>query len=535
MGPWFRALAALGLLALVAGAVLVGLAQPQVVVGEPLAKADVGAYADKPPPPKGSDMAAGIAAVAGGLDKPAAIALGEVPAPVTVASVEDPLVQSLALRLQQAVTAAGDIGRSGVTVMDADGRVVFDAGGTQPLIPASTAKLVTAAAVLTAFGPDHTFATTVNAVAAPAADGVIAGDLVLRGGGDPTLTSTAFAELAIDPERPQTPIDGLADQLVAAGVTVVQGAVLGDPGFLQGGPLAAGWPPRYLEELDATPISGLSIDGGLTFVEEDGRLVARAATDPSTEAAAALTAALISRGVTVGAPPASALGVAPPPAVELARLSSPSVLRLLESVVQDSDNHIADTLFRAVGRRVEGVGSFTDGGEMAQRVLVDLQLDWSTTSLQDGSGLSRDTAIPPALLTALNYRMTNSAVGEAWQELMAVAGVSGTLESRLTDTIAELRLRGKTGSLSDVRALSGAVVGPDGRPLYVTVTSNELDGPQLPNARRLQDLVVLALAAELYGCTELPPEPPEVAPPPGVSAELAPGELPPLPMHTCTG
>lgn len=179
---------------------------------------------------------------------------------------------------------------------------------------------------------------------------------------------------------------------------------------------------------------------------------------------------------------------------------------------------------------MEGVGSFPDGAAMAQRVLADLQLDWSTTTLQDGSGLSRTTLIPPGLLTTLNYRMTATPLGAVWQELMAVSGVSGTLRSRLTDSIAELRLRGKTGSLGDVRALSGAVVGPDGRPLWFTVTSNDLEGPQLPNARRLQDLVVLALTAELYGCTELPPPPPDPTSPPAAA-----DSLPPLPTHTCSG
>lgn len=514
--------AALGLV--VAAASFVGLAQPQVVVGDPLPQVATARYLPKPPPPKA------LLARTDLLDKPVALDLGPEPAPISVPDGEDPLVRSLGLRLQEAVLAAGDVGTSAVHVMDADGRVLFDLGGARPLIPASTSKLVTAAAALTAFGPDHRFTTRVLATAPPGPDGVLAGDLVLVGGGDPTLVSRTFVELGIDPERPQTPLAGLAEQLAASGITRVEGAVLGDGGFLEGPAVPEGWPPRYLEDLDGTRATGLSLDAGLTFVDEGGRLVARASADPAADAAAALTAALVDVGITVGGPPRALEGVRPTAPTELASLDSPSVEVLLRHVVQDSDNHIADTLLRAVGRRVEGTGSFTDGAGMVERVLAGLRLDWSTTVLQDGSGLSRATAIPPALLTTLNYRMTRSPVGATWQELMAVSGTSGTLESRLTDSIAELRLRGKTGSLGDVRALSGAVVGPDGRPLYFTVTSNDLAGPQLPNARRLQDLVVLALAAELYGCTELPPPPPPPdAPPP------PPDALPPLPQHTCTG
>ncbi|HUG84088.1 MAG TPA: D-alanyl-D-alanine carboxypeptidase, partial [Euzebya sp.] len=426
----------------VAAGAFVALAQPQVLVGEPLPLQWSLRYRDKPPPPKASDLAAATAA---GADKPTAVQLGAVPAPVGVAPPDDPLVQSLAFRLQQAVIAAGDVGDSGVYVMDAEGRVVFDLGGTMPLIPASTSKLVTAAAVLTAFGPDHRFITRLGATV-PTSRGVIAGDLVLTGGGDPTLVSGTYMDQRVNPDRPQTSIADLADQLVAAGITEVQGAVLGDPSFLQGGALADGWPSRYLDELDTSPISGLTIDQGLTFVQEEGRVQARASSDPAADAAAALTSALVTRGITVGQPSASVLGVAPTTAVEVGRLESPPLMVLLERVVQHSDNHMADTMFRAVGRRAEGVGTFADAAAMSQRVLADLQLDWATTTLQDGSGLSRTSAIPPALLTTLNYRMTNSSVGEAWQQLMAVSGSSGTLRARLTDTIAELRLRGKTGS-----------------------------------------------------------------------------------------
>ena len=155
--------------------------------------------------------------------------------------------------------------------------------------------------------------------------------------------------------------------------------------------------------------------------------------------------------------------------------------------------------------------SFEDAGALLGDVLAVLELDWSSVAMADGSGLSRASAIPAGTLTSLNYRMTNSLLGAAWQDLMAVSGVSGTLERRLVDTIAELRLRGKTGSLGDVSALTGAVVGPDGQPLYFTVIANELEGP------------VLALAAEEYGCTAIPPE----------VVDLEPGELPPLPTHAC--
>lgn len=512
---WSSLLGTVVVLALVAAAV-VAVAQPRITVGDPLPQVATWTYREKPDPPK--------LRTAAPLTKPAAIDLGE-PAPLTVAAPDDPLVAAITPLMVDAITRAGDAGVSGIHVIDADGRVLFDSGGTAPLLPASTAKLVTAAAALAAFGPDHTFTTELRA-APPGPGGVVTGDVLLVGGGDPTLVSQAFIDQRVDPDRPQTPIAALADQVVAAGITRIDGSVVGHDDYLEGTPLARGWPPRYLEDLDATPISGLTVDRGLELYTTDaGTVRSRASADPALDAARVLTQALRERGVEVVGEPATTVGEEPPEAPQvLASLDSPSLQLMLAWMVQDSDNHLADTLLRAVGRRVEGEGSFSDGADQAEAVLADLQLDLSTTDLKDGSGLSRDSRVPAALLTALNYRMTRSTVGAVWQDLMAVSGESGTLQRRLVDSIAERRLRGKTGSLADVRALSGAVVGPDGRPLYVTVVSNDLEGPQLASARRLQDLVVLNLAAHLHGCTEIvPTEPPDTGP----------SGLPPLPTHTC--
>jgi serine-type D-Ala-D-Ala carboxypeptidase/endopeptidase (penicillin-binding protein 4) len=258
---------------------------------------------------------------------------------------------------------------------------------------------------------------------------------------------------------------------------------------------------------------------------------ARAAADPALEAATALTAALTARGIAVAGPAASLPeGQRLAAAQALGRVDSPPVAALLRHMVQESDNHMADTLFRAAGRHGPGRGSFDDAAAALPALLADLELDWSVAAVRDGSGLSRATAVPPTLLALLDYRMTRSTLGPTWQDLMAVAGVSGTLEGRLTGTIAELRLRGKTGSLGDVRALSGSVVGPDGRTLHLAVVSDQLQPVDLDDARRLQDLVVLALTAELHGCAlAAPPSPtgaPTPAPPPA-------GELPPLPAYAC--
>ncbi|MBW3602046.1 MAG: D-alanyl-D-alanine carboxypeptidase, partial [Actinobacteria bacterium] len=137
-------------------------------------------------------------------------------------------------------------GRLGVRVTDAAGGVVLDRGGHTPLLPASTLKLVTAAAALRTLGPGFRYVTRVVATRQPD-DGVVRGDIVVVGSGDPALATATYGR--VEPDRPRTPLEALAGQLRRAGVRRVTGRVVGDPGLLAHEPLAAGWPDRYLDSL----------------------------------------------------------------------------------------------------------------------------------------------------------------------------------------------------------------------------------------------------------------------------------------------
>ncbi|HUH07688.1 MAG TPA: D-alanyl-D-alanine carboxypeptidase, partial [Egibacteraceae bacterium] len=105
-----------------------------------------------------------------------------------------------------------------------------------------------------------------------------------------------------------------------------------------------------------------------------------------------------------------------------------------------------------------------------------------------------------------------------WDGLLAVSGESGTLRKRYRGTVADHRLRGKTGALDDARALVGTVAGPQGERLHFAILASELSEPSILVARALQDVIVYALAEHLYGCVRVPlpqetPAPTEQAPP----------------------
>jgi D-alanyl-D-alanine carboxypeptidase len=100
--------------------------------------------------------------------------------------------------------------RVAVSVLDADGASVFTRRASHLLLPASTIKLVTAAAALARLGPDFRYTTSVQAVRPPNRRGVVRGDLVLVGGADPTLGTPAFGR--VEPDRPRTPASSLPTQ-----------------------------------------------------------------------------------------------------------------------------------------------------------------------------------------------------------------------------------------------------------------------------------------------------------------------------------
>lgn len=388
-----------------------------------------------------------------------------------------------------------------VSVRTAEGASVLDHGGAARLLPASTAKLATAAAALGALGPDFRYTTRVAAAGGPAPDGTVQGDLVLVGSGDPTLSTATFRQ-QVDPQRPATPVEALADQIVAAGVRRVTGGVLADPTVFAHQPLADGWRERYLTELDATRVSGLTVDGGRKLFVEGGRLRATASPDPASEAAAALHTALRQRGVQVDGGVAT-VGTPTTAGLQLAAVQSPRLHDLLVWTVQHSDNHLADAIFRTLGV-ASGDPTWRGGDRAVRAALAPLGLDWSGVGLADGSGLSRNDRMPAGFLSALDAAMSRSNVAAQWRSYQAVAGETGTLRKRLRGTLAEHRLRGKTGSLQDVRALTGSVLGPDGRRYHFAVVINALPRAARDAARALQDELILALVEDLHACMRIP-------------------------------
>lgn len=413
------------------------------------------------------------------------------PEPATPPPPEE-LVAHLQAALDSAdVQAVEDLS---VVIVDEGGRELVALDARQPVMPASTTKMVTAAAALRTLGPDFRY--TTRAVASgPITDGRLEGDLVVVGAGDPTLASPDYIE-SVYPARPHTPVTELADEIVDAGITEITGAIRGDGGLFADEPVAAGWLDRYFSSLDATRVAGLTVDAGRRLLDRDGTLHAEVAEEPEVLAAEVLDGLLAERDVAVGEDPGR--GEARPDADEVAEVQSPPLGALLTHVMQASDNHMADGIFRTLGT-LDGDGTWQDSDEAAREALTDLNLPWPGVVLADGSGLSREARLSAQLLAHLDRKMTAS-LGSDWEALLAVAGERGTLQGRLHGTPAEGRLIAKTGALRDARALAGHVESPDGPRYHFAILGGELDDAGIQSVRALMDEISLLLAGDVPDC-----------------------------------
>jgi D-alanyl-D-alanine carboxypeptidase/D-alanyl-D-alanine-endopeptidase (penicillin-binding protein 4) len=419
----------------------------------------------------------------------------------------------------------------GVAVLAADGREVLDVEGDLPMLPASTAKVLTAAAALDVLGPATRLATWLRVVGERDADGVLRGHLLLEGDGDPTLTTLDY-HTHVYASRPSTPVEDLAAQIAAAGVTRVTGGVVAAPDPLGDDRLAPGWKDAYLTALDARRISGLSVDAGLTVTltspPPELALELVADPDPTARLVGAVEAALRAAGVVVGAEPVVGDGAGDGSGDVLAIVRSPVVADQVRFALERSDNHLADTLVRVVGRELGDPG-FVASGRAVRGVLLGRGVAVAGLRLVDGSGLSRDDRVTARTLAAVDRVTRAGELGSTWRDVGAEAGADGTLRRRLRGTVADGRFVGKTGTLSDVVGIVGTVEGPDGAPAFhVAVLHNGLRGAsQRALARAVEDDVIRLLAEHAAGCERVPAPAPTTSPEPGGQP------TPPPPVVVC--
>ncbi|WP_328673008.1 D-alanyl-D-alanine carboxypeptidase/D-alanyl-D-alanine-endopeptidase [Streptomyces sp. NBC_00322] len=350
----------------------------------------------------------------------------------------------------------------------ATGKQLYGQGVFDPMTPASTIKIATSVAALSALGPDHRIPTTVLA-------SKDARQLTLVGGGDPSLDSAGLRTLA----------DRTARALRERGVVSVR---LAYDTSLYKGPVRHPIGPNQ----NIAPVSALMVGEGRSDEKSTGPV--DRSPDPAGDAARAFERLLKERGIATSAAPAPgrpAAGSAP-----LAKVLSGPLSALVERALTNSDNDIAEALARQTAVATGEEPSFEGGGRAVNGQLAKLKLPLTGARFADGSGLNRDDRLTAGLLTALLARAADPAHPELRPVLtgLPVAGFNGTMENRYSRNSPGTGLvRAKTGTLTGVNTLAGTVVAPDGR--LIAFAFMAANTPSKEAAQPALDRLAAALAS----------------------------------------
>jgi len=423
-------------------------------------------------------------------------------------------------------------------------------------IPASNQKLVSSSVMLEQLGPEYRFRTTF-AAHGTVANGTLNGDLAVIGRGDPTMSDRMLegdamtAMRAIADSLSQRGIRRITGNVVAVGdafpgpvagagwpwdgldgasfagvdellfneglsvLRVRAGTNVGDPAIVETRP-ARTFPnvrvtaTTVARDTSATLGTGRAGRGGTgtrtsayndtltsTVIVRGQIAIGDSATisfpqhDPNTAFIGALTEALGERGIAVDRQVTQ--WNQSPQVDSLFTVLSVPLKEIMPAIMKPSQNQIAEVFLRTLGLERAGVGTADSGRRVVERQFAAWQIPPDAFIVRDGSGLSRSDLISPEAIVSILEVMRHSPNFQVFYESLPIAGVDGTIRTRMRDTPAQGNLRAKTGTLSMVRSLSGYVRTPDGRLLEFSMLCNNWTTPQAA-VDRVQDAIGAALA-----------------------------------------
>ncbi len=393
------------------------------------------------------------------------------------------------------------------------------------MMPASSLKVVTLAVAAEKLGWDFRYETKVYAAGTIRA-GVLHGDLIVVGSGDPSLDDWDGAATRL--------WSGWADQLKAAGITTIDGRIVGDDNAFEDENIGYGWSWDDLPTGFSAPVGALQFNEGnvqlrlgpgdavgdpaiVTAAPETagitianfivtgragstgavvrrrlpgssrlelrgslplrGRPYAQNASvdNPTLYYVRALRAALIAEGIAVSGPAVDIDDITPPPAHDgltpiITSQSDPLSL-LATTMMKLSQNQYAEALLKTIGG-----GTWEGGRTVVRDTLQSWGVDPSGLILADGSGLSRYNYITPATMVAVLTHVDRSdRLRDAYESTLPIAGRDGTLEQRMKGTPAEGRAFVKTGSMTGVRSTAGYVRTADGQMVVFAIIGNNFE------------------------------------------------------------
>ncbi|MEO5837667.1 MAG: D-alanyl-D-alanine carboxypeptidase/D-alanyl-D-alanine-endopeptidase [Acidimicrobiales bacterium] len=318
------------------------------------------------------------------------------------------------------------------------------------LMPASNQKLWTAAGAHLSLPGDFTFRTQLSTTGT-VRDGVLSGDLYVIGGGDPTLTTTGSHSL-----------DSLATEIKRRGIDRIAGRVVIDESRYDVIRTPGGWEPWQLEFVG--PISAFMVDWNNVRKEPEFM------NDPTRANALTFVERLAKAKVDV----TGGVAVAPvgADATPLFAVDSWALPKLLNHMLSESDNMMAESFVREIGRRRRGVASTPAGLAVIDELITNAMCLSKEGINDDGSGVSHYSTHSARYLRHLLEAIRVQPWGAQFESELAISGRTGTMASRLNTPAMVGRVHAKTGTVRGGRALSGYATTVGGRAVVFSIIGN---------------------------------------------------------------
>ena len=336
------------------------------------------------------------------------------------------------------------------------GESLANVRGDKQLIPASAAKVLTAATALEVLGSTFTYQTEVLATKTNQ-DGVV-NDLFFVGGGDPLLVRNEYVATEKYKTFNGTSLEVLADKIASTGIRLINGSVVGVDSRYDQKRFVDAWPTEF-HFTESGPLGALLVNDGVVVgnpVKPD---------DPALAAATELRTLLLARGIGVTGTARHDVSVSNE-ATPVTTISSSALPLILREMLVNSDNNTAEMVLKEIGVQEKNSGTTAAGLEVVAKYFTDKKIT-PVPMLVDGSGLSSlNQASCQAFMSVLNSQAAQLA------PLLAIAGTSGTLITAFEDSPMNGRLLGKTGTLSGVKSLVGYLPVEGGQPVVFALLLN---------------------------------------------------------------
>lgn len=425
---------------------------------------------------------------------------------------------------------------TGISVYDlTEKKYLYQHNATKNYIPASNMKLFTTIAGLDKLGPAYQWKTEVYVTGKLSAGGVLQGDLIVKGYGDPSLTTEDLQNIAL--------------AVKAKGIHQVNGNLLLDESYFDDTRLGVGWmwddePYGYSAQISAlsvhknfatvtitpgktvTAAPTLAMEPVTTYVKlvNQVKTVEGSESEITVERPRGKNEIILSGTIGTKAEPykedvtmedpalfagevwkqqlvAQGIHIQPKAKIQKTVVTSgvpihTHLSKPLEEIIielnKESDNYYAEALFKTLGATEKGEGSFGAGSKAVSDVLKRAGIETGYRQV-DGSGLSRFNLITAEQLVKLLVFLQDQDYREALEKSLPIAGIDGSLKNRLKGTAAENNVTAKTGSMGGVNSLSGYVTAKNGNKLAFSILVNGIYKSKY--ARDLQDHVAVLLAS----------------------------------------